>query len=143
MTFLLDVNLLFVLHQPRHVSYEIVEEWFRRKSSIRFATCPITQSGMLRLLVRGIAGFTRFSIEDAHAALMNLTDHSRHVYWPDEPPYLKATATLFKRMQGYRQITDAYLLGLAKHHNGKLATLDKAMLSLAGPEFNDLVELVG
>jgi predicted nucleic acid-binding protein len=45
-------------------------------------------------------------------------------------------------MQGHRQIRDAYLLGLAKHHGGKLATLDKAIVSLAGPEFAGLVELI-
>jgi predicted nucleic acid-binding protein len=45
-------------------------------------------------------------------------------------------------MHGPKQITDAYLLGLAKHHGGKLATLDKAVRSLAGPEHHDLVELI-
>jgi toxin-antitoxin system PIN domain toxin len=142
MIFLLDVNLLFVLHQPRHFSYEPVSRWFTRKSAIPFATCPMTQAGMLRLLMQEIAGSTRFSIDEAHAALENLVEHSRHVYWPDDPPYLQATTTLSKRMQGHRQITDAYLLGLAKHHGGKLATLDKAIVSLAGPEFADLVELI-
>jgi hypothetical protein len=142
MTFLLDVNVLFTLHQPRHVSYELVNRWFRPRSATHFATCPITQAGMLRLLVQEIAGFARFSIDEAYAALSNLVEHPRHVYWPDVPPYLDATAPLFKRMQGHRQITDAYLLGLAKHHGGKLATLDKAIVSLAGPEFSGLVELI-
>jgi predicted nucleic acid-binding protein len=45
-------------------------------------------------------------------------------------------------MHGPKQITDAYLLGIAKHHGGKLATLDKAVKSLAGPEFGDLVEFI-
>jgi predicted nucleic acid-binding protein len=46
-------------------------------------------------------------------------------------------------MHGPKQITDAYLLGIAKHHGGRLATLDKAIKSLAGPEFSGLVELIG
>jgi len=142
MTFLLDVNLLFVLHQPRHGSYEPVSRWFARRPAISFATCPITQAGMLRLLVQEIAGSTRFSVDEARAALENLVEHPRHTYWPDAPPYLQATTALSKRMQGHRQITDAYLLGLAKHHGGKLATLDKAIVSLAGPEFAGLVELI-
>lgn len=142
MTFLLDVNVLFILHQPRHVDYERVSRWFARRSAIPFATCPITQAGMLRLLVQGIAGLTGFSIDEARAALNNLVEHPRHVYWPDAPAYLDATTGLVKRMQGHRQITDAYLLGLAKHYGGKLATLDKAIASLAGPESGDLVEFV-
>lgn len=143
MTFLLDVNLLLVLHQPRHIDYEPVSRWFTRGSAFPFATCPITQAGMLRLLAQGISGLTHFSIDEARLALKNLVEHPRHVYWPDAPAYLDATATLFKRMQGHRQITDAYLLGLAKYHGGKLATLDKAIASLAGPELADRVELIG
>jgi len=45
-------------------------------------------------------------------------------------------------MHGPKQITDAYLLGIAKLHGGKLAIMDKAVLSLAGPEFSDRVELI-
>jgi uncharacterized protein len=140
MTFLLDVNVLFVLHQPRHISYEPVLRWFTRRPAVPFATCPITQAAMLRLLMQEIAGSTRFSIDEACAALENLVEHPRHVYWPDDTPYLEATTALLKRMQGHRQITDAYLLGLARHHGGKLATLDKAIVGLAGPEFAGLVE---
>jgi predicted nucleic acid-binding protein len=43
---------------------------------------------------------------------------------------------------GPKQITDAYLLGIAGKHGGKLATMDKAIKSLAGAEFSDRVELV-
>jgi hypothetical protein len=142
MTFLLDVNLLFILHQPRHIGYAPVSRWFTRKPSITFATCPMTQAGMLRMLAQEIGGLARFSIDEARSALKNLTEHPRHVYWPDDPPYLDAAAVLFQRMQGHRQVTDAYLLGLAKHHGGKLATLDKAIVSLAGPEFAGLVDLI-
>jgi predicted nucleic acid-binding protein len=45
-------------------------------------------------------------------------------------------------MQGYRQITDAYLLGLAIHNKGKLATLDRGIRHLAGREFAASVELI-
>lgn len=144
MTFLLDVNVLFVLHQPRHSSYKLAEKWFRSRPqrNFSFATCPITQAGMMRLLVQGLQGLTAFSMEEAQAALKNLTNHRTHVYWPDAPAYLEAVGDLSRRMQGHRQITDAYLLGLAKHYDGRLATLDKAIVSLAGPELKDFVELI-
>jgi predicted nucleic acid-binding protein len=45
-------------------------------------------------------------------------------------------------MQGHRQITDAYLLGLAIHNKGKLATLDRGIRHLAGREFAANVELI-
>ena len=45
-------------------------------------------------------------------------------------------------MQGPKQVTDAFLLGLAIHHGGKLATLDKGIAQIAGPEFEHLVEMI-
>jgi hypothetical protein len=43
-------------------------------------------------------------------------------------------------LQGHRQITDAYLLGLAAHNKAKLATMDKGIIHLAGKEFSEFVE---
>ena len=142
MTFLLDVNLLFVLHQPAHGDYKLVSSWVAGNKKLSFATCPITQAGLLRLLTQPIQGLDVFRVDEAREALQNLVSRPGHAYWPDVPSYLDATTTLFKRMQGHRQITDAYLLGLARHHGGKLATLDKAIPSLAGPELIHLVELI-
>ena len=34
-------------------------------------------------------------------------------------------------MVGHRQVTDAYLIDVARHHAGRLVTFDKAMLTLA------------
>ncbi len=33
---------------------------------------------------------------------------------------------------GHRQVTDAYLVALARHHHGRLATLDKGLAALHG-----------
>ena len=97
---------------------------------------------MVRLLMQRMAGVDQFRMDEARVALHKLTSRPGHVFWPDDPQYLDATSTIFKRMQGHLQITDGYLLGLAKHHGGKLATLDKALPSLAGPELADAVELI-
>ncbi|HUA96907.1 MAG TPA: TA system VapC family ribonuclease toxin [Terracidiphilus sp.] len=142
MTFLLDVNILFILHQPRHDDYKIASQWFNGVSRDGFATCAMTQAGMLRLLTRRIDDLDRFPMHEAREALRHLAKRPDHVFWMEAPPCLDLTEPLFRRMQGHRQITDAYLLGLARHHHGKLATMDKAIRSLAGPEYGDFVELV-
>ena len=85
---------------------------------------------------------TPFTMEEASEALVQFTHQPGHTYWPDDPAYLDATQTILGRMQGYRQITDAYLLGLAIHNKGKLATLDRGIRHLAGREFAASVELV-
>jgi toxin-antitoxin system PIN domain toxin len=142
MTFLLDVNLLFVLHQPLHPEYNLVNEWFLHRPDKTFATCPMTQSGMMRLLLQGVAGLDPFDMQEAHDALQHFVQQPGHVFWPDTPAYLDATKSLFARMQGHRQTTDAYLLGLAVHNHGKLATLDRGILHLAGKEFVANVEII-
>jgi hypothetical protein len=81
-------------------------------------------------------------MQEARDALNHLILQSGHVYWPDDPSYLDATRILFARMQGHRQITDAYLLGLAVHNKGKLATLDRGICHLAGREFAACVEVI-
>jgi hypothetical protein len=142
MTVLLDVNLLFVLHQPLHPDYKLASQWFLRNQGKPFASCPMTQSGLMRLLLQGIGGLTPFDMQEACDALQHFIEQPGHVFWPDTPAYLDSAKTLLPRMQGHRQITDAYLLGLAIHNKGKLATLDRGILHLAGKEFAANVEVI-
>jgi uncharacterized protein len=142
MTFLLEVNVLVSLHDPLHPHYRIVSDWFQKRGRYSFATCPITQSGLLRLLLRGIPGVAQYQILEARDALQNLTGLAGHVFWPDVPGYLDSTRAIFSRMEGHRQITDAYLLGLAIHNRGMLATLDAGIRHLAGSDFASNVEWI-
>jgi hypothetical protein len=142
MIFLLDVNILLVLHDPRHPHYMPVLRWFARRAAKSFATCPITQSGLIRLLTQGLPGLGPFDRSEARDALLRVTERPGHVFWPDMPSWLTGTAPFFDRLQGHRQTTDAYLLGLAIHNKGKLATLDQGILHLAGTEFATHVELI-
>ncbi|MGD0628630.1 MAG: TA system VapC family ribonuclease toxin [Terracidiphilus sp.] len=142
MTFLLDVNVLLVLHDPRHPHYKPVFRWFAHTSANSFATCPITQSGLFRLLTQGIPGLVPFEMVEARKALEHLTGRTGHIFWPDAPPWIGSTKPLFNRLQGHRQATDAYLLGLAILNKGKLATLDLGILHLAGAQFAANVELI-
>jgi hypothetical protein len=84
----------------------------------------------------------RFSLSDAQDLLLDFIRWPGHAFWPTPISYFEATAPFKRRMHGPKQITDGYLLGIAKHHGGKLATMDKAVKSLAGPEHRDLVELI-
>jgi hypothetical protein len=142
MIFLLDVNLLFVLHQPLHPDFMRVKRWYENRENNNISTCPMTQSGMMRLLVQGVAGLDPYTMEEARESLNHILDLPGHVYWPDDSAYLDATRAIVARMHGHRQITDAYLLGLAIHYKGKLATLDRGILHLAGREFAGNVELI-
>lgn len=114
MTSLLDGNVLIALVIEDHVHHGVARAWFG--SSRRFATCPITQGTLLRLLVREGA-----SASDALAVLKNLTTRPDHEFWPDSLGFESVDVA---RVVGHRQVTDAYLAQLARSRSGELATLD-------------------
>jgi predicted nucleic acid-binding protein len=45
-------------------------------------------------------------------------------------------------LQGYKQLTDAYLLALAHQRKGALATFDRGLRTLAGDAFRSSLEIV-
>jgi toxin-antitoxin system PIN domain toxin len=140
--YLLDTNVLIPLLWPLHAEQGKVREWFKAVAADSFATCSLTQAGFLRITCSPAIVGERYELSDARALLLEFTNWSGHAFWPTTLSFFEATASFERRMHGPKQITDAYLLGIAKHHGGKLATLDKAVKSLAGPEFGDLVEFI-
>ena len=46
---LLDVNVLVALAWPNHVHHVAARAWFNDVGQKRFATCPVTQSGFVRV----------------------------------------------------------------------------------------------
>jgi predicted nucleic acid-binding protein len=46
------------------------------------------------------------------------------------------------RLQGYRQLTDAYLLALARQRKGVLASFDRGLRSLAGDAFGTALQII-
>jgi hypothetical protein len=51
-------------------------------------------------------------------------NHPTHRFWADDLPLEDAFRHFSGRILGHNQVTDGYLLGLAAHKKGKLATLD-------------------
>ena len=54
---------------------------------------------------------------------------------PVAPTWLELIRPLAARLHGYRQVTDALLLGLAIRQNAILVTLDQHIRALAAMEF--------
>lgn len=120
---LLDGNVLVALAYPPHVHHQTARQWFRQHPGL-FATCPVTQGTLLRMLLSfGAVPKT----EDALAVLRGFVEHPRHCFWADTLSYLDVD---MKGVIGHRQITDAYLATLARNHGGRLATFDKGMAAL-------------
>lgn len=127
MTTLLDGNVLIALILDEHVHHDAALTWFDEVD--RFATCPITQGTLLRTLLR-----LDDRVTDAVATLGALASDNRHEFWPDDLAYVAVRMT---GVTGHRQVTDAYLAGLARAHGGRLATFDKGLAALH-PDVADL-----
>lgn len=132
--FFLDVNVLLALVWPAQENHDSVREWFLANASRKWATCPMTQAGCVRLLSNPAVTPGALSVGDAAQVVAANLRHPGHTFWPDDLSLFDSFSGCNARLQGYRQITDAYLLGLALHHNGCLATLDGGISSILPPD---------
>lgn len=127
---LLDVNVLIALFSADHSHHAAAQSWFREHEKKGWATCPFTQAGFVRLLSNPSVAKTAVSPAQAIEVLQDNTNTPHHQFWPDDLCYAEAIEPLKSKLRGHHHITDAYLLGLAMHHKGKLATFDRSIAAL-------------
>ena len=132
--FLLDTNLLIALLWPSHEHHGKVVAWFTRHRTQGWATCPITEAGFVRIVSNPAFSRDAVSPREAVAVLAANTAAPDHRFWPDDLPYAEAVSHIGVRLIGHQQATDAYLLGLAAHKKGQLATLDQRISTLIDPK---------
>lgn len=122
-TCLLDANVLVALADASHVHHDAAVQWFTGTKA-RFATSPITQGALVRVMLRlGTVASTAAAVQ----VLGGFTAHPRHEFWPDDVAY---TEIDWRGVLGHRQVMDAYLAALARHHGGTLASFDRGFAAL-------------
>lgn len=131
--YLLDVNALLALMWPYQEHHAGVRAWFQSTGHKHWATCPITEAGCVRLLSNSNVTPGALRVSEALRVLEVNLEQPGHVFWPDDIDLHTSLSACKGRLQGCRQITDAYLLGLAVRHKGYLVTLDRGIASLAAP----------
>jgi toxin-antitoxin system PIN domain toxin len=129
---LLDVNVLLAMAWPRHSAHSAVQRWLAREGRKGWASCPFTQSGFVRIISNPAFSRDALAPEQALALLRSNLEHPGHRFWAAEITVNEALAKVGK-VVGHQQVTDAYLLGLAIHNKGRLATLDQRTVSLLSP----------
>ena len=130
--YLLDTNVLIALAWPNHVHHQETTQWFGVQGAKAFCTCPITQTGFVRISCN--PNFTNDAVtpQQALALLQEVVELPGHSFWPDDLPLSDAFSPRVL-LGSHRQITDGYLLALAIAHDGILATLDRGIATLAKP----------
>jgi toxin-antitoxin system PIN domain toxin len=127
--FLLDINVLIALIDPAHVQHDHAHEWFAASGKKAWATCPLTENGLLRIV--GHARYpnsagTPAAVAELMASLRALPGHE---FWPDEVSVLDQERVDRSRLLDSAQVTDSYLLALAVARGGQLATFDQRLVT--------------
>lgn len=129
---LLDVNFLLGWLWPRHQTHLAATSWLSSIGREEWATCPVTEMGFLRIVTSPSFSPLAPRWKEAVGMLKRETlDSPTHRFLPDSLPLHTIERQFGTRMQGPNQITDAYLLALAMHHQGRMVTFDYRMSSLA------------
>lgn len=124
---LLDVNLLVALFDPDHVHHNLAHDWFADNRSAGWATCPITENGFVRVLANPAYGSVVLRPADLVERLRVFCASGHHHFWPETVSLTDRALFNPACIGGHRQLTDIYLLGLAKKVGGRLATLDRTI----------------
>jgi predicted nucleic acid-binding protein len=101
-----------------------------------WATCPVTELGVIRVCAQLPGGV--WPPDRTAGGLFLLTSSSPgYVWWPDlvSPvalPEVRSAAT-------GKQVTDRYLLGLARRNSGRIATFDRALATFGGDDVTCLL----
>lgn len=130
--YLLDVNVLIALTDEGHIHHRIVMKWFNTPN-LDWGRCAFSEAGFFRISVNPKLG--RLTFDDATNILATLTKRQHYHYWPITADWDELVAPFREHVWGHRQVTDAWLLGLAVKEGGVLVTLDKAIRSMAGAKY--------
>ena len=138
MTALLDVNALIALAWPNHIHHARARGWFAERSGANWATCPLTQIAFVRISSNPKIIADAVSPMEALNVLAQYTEGDSHFFITDDVDLSGKQDIPVRLLHGYRQVTDFYLLLLARNNDAMLVTLDgKLVNAVQGTEFEN------
>lgn len=127
MTFLLDVNVLIALIDPGHVAHNDAHAWFETTGEREWATCPLTENGVIRIVGSPKYPNSPGSPADVAEIVRKMRALPGHQFWPDDLSLVGSEHVDATKIMTSGQVTDIYLLALAKAKGGQLATFDRRL----------------
>lgn len=133
---LLDVNALVALAWDSHVHHAAMRAWFAACAGDGWCTCPVTETGFVRVSANPHVLPHAIAVEEARGVLRSLRALPGHSFLTDD---ISPAGEEIPPLTGYRQVTDGHLLALARRHGGRLVTFDAGAAALAAGEGVELL----
>ena len=111
-----------------HIHHQAVRAWFAANSADGWATCPVTESGFVRVSSNPKVLPSFIDVAAARRVLSGLRAVGVHRFLADD---VSPTDPDVPTIIGHRQVTDAQLLTLARRHGTSLVTFDAGIAALA------------
>jgi toxin-antitoxin system PIN domain toxin len=125
---LLDVNALVALAWDSHVHHVRVREWFAQHGATGWATCPVSETGFVRVSSNPRVLPSPIGVPAARTVLGVLRTAGAHRFLTDDVSLIDDDVP---EITGYRQVTDAHLLTLARRRGVQVLTFDAGLARLA------------
>ncbi len=135
-----DVNVLVALTNPSHVFHHEAHRWLAAVEG--YATTPVTESGLLRVLLNRAVTGQEVTREQALAVLAGIRADSRARFLVDDSSLADAHVDT-TGLAGHKQVADWHLLNLAARHDGVLVTFDRSMARAVLPADAERVVTLG
>jgi predicted nucleic acid-binding protein len=133
--YLLDGNLLVAYHDAEHIHSIEVLAWVFAHEADPLFLCSVTEGTLLRVLMAPW-GHTRSSASKAWDILRGFRSRPNVRFLDAGFSYLNVQ---IEGLTGYKEITDAWLVTLARRQGCRLATLDKGLVA-RHPDITELIK---
>jgi toxin-antitoxin system PIN domain toxin len=124
---LLDVSVLIALFDQTHRNHDVAHDWFDDQRVEGWATCPLTENSVVRVLSGAAFRNPPYRAVELIETLTALRGVGGHHFWPATVSLTDQAVFDPAYIAGHKQLTDVYLLGLAKVSGGALATFDRSI----------------
>jgi toxin-antitoxin system PIN domain toxin len=128
---LLDVNALVALAWDSHVHHAVMRRWFGDRAADGWATCPITESGFVRVSSNPKVLPQPIATGAARGVLSALRGLGGHRFLSDD---VSLTDDDVPEIAGHRLVTDVHLLVLARRAGARVLTFDAGLARVAGSD---------
>ena len=121
---LLDINVIIALLDADHLMHAAAQFWLSRELDVGWASCPVTQNGVLRILSQPAYPNHR-PVAEVAERLAEACSHPSHRFCNGGVSLISPAGVNWQQLLGHRQVTDAYLLAVAVAEGGRFVSFDQ------------------